>query len=301
MKKRTVPGLLAFVAVVAVTLVVAAPLVAMAQTETESAQPQSAPAQQPAAKEAPKSKAPAKEMQARVFPVVNIYPSDLVKALQPLGSPGPFGSPMMVANNSTKTISVRDYPENLAAIESVIRLLDIKPKEVARRDYQGAVEVQISLIAASADDAYKEAPVPATLASVVDQLRRTLAFKRYRYVTTLTQRAAASVGGQSSSASGSIASPFAGSTGLERPALYEYVLKNLWVELPESGPPTAGVEFMFTLTLSRVTNAVVDTQKLSMSTPIRLLEGEQVVVGSSSAGDGDKSIIVVLSIRRLEK
>lgn len=87
-------------------------------------------------------------------------------------------------------------------------------------------------------------------------------------------------------------------------------LKDPFVQTRESGAPTATVQFEFSLALSRVTNQArvnvgaetpsFDTQRISISTGLTFREGEQVVVGTSSAGEGDKSIIVVLTMRRVK-
>jgi len=291
MKKRFTPVALAF------ALALALPLAGFAQ--------------QTPAKAAPKEQAPARDMQARVFQVTNLAPEELVKALQPLSSDGRQGAPMMVANNSTMTITVRDFPENIAAIESVLKLLD-KPRVFPPRAITSTsepVDVQISLIAASNDEGFKESPAPAVLAPVVEQLKKTLSFKRFRFITTFTQRvrqSTASIQG----ASGSIADPFAIGVAGERPAAYEYKLASPSVTLYESGTPRASVQLDFTLALSRVANQArvdagmetpsIDTQRISISTGLVFREGEQVVVGTTSAGVGDKSIIVVLTMARVK-
>jgi hypothetical protein len=285
-------------AALVVALALAAPLGALARPQTTQNRIKDAVA--------------GREMQARVFQVTNISPRELVTALQPLASDPKDGSPMMVANNSTMTITVRDYPENLAAIESVIRLLD-KPRPAPERaDPLDPIEVQISLIAASPDEAFKETPAPAAVAPVLVELRKTLSFKRYRFVTTLTQRVKqgfANAGG-GGGASGFIADPFKTETPEARPARYEYQLNNPFVQTRESGAPTASLQLEFSLWLSRVANQAkvnvgvetpsFDTQKISISTGLTFREGEQVVVGTSSAGEGDKSIIVVLTMRRVK-
>ena len=77
-----------------------------------------------------------------------------------------------------------------------------------------------------------------------------------------------------------------------------------------SGAPTASVQLEFSLALSRLTNQArvnvgvetpnIESQRISISTGLTFREGEQVVVGTSSAGEGDKSIIVVLTMARVK-
>ena len=270
--------------------------------------PIAAAARQAPAREAQKTDESAKTTQARVFQIAHASPRELAAALQPLGS----REATIVANNTMMTIAVRDYPENLAAIESVIKLLDKPRPAPARSEPDDPLEVQISLIAASPDEGFKETPAPAALAPVLAELRKTLSFKRYRYVTTLTQRVRQGFGnaGGGGGASGFIADPFKLETPGARPARYQYKLKDPFVQTRESGAPTATLQLEFSLALSRVANQakvdvgvetpMFDSQKISISTGLTFREGEQVVVGTSSAGEGDKSIIVVLTMRRVK-
>jgi hypothetical protein len=86
-------------------------------------------------------------------------------------------------------------------------------------------------------------------------------------------------------------------------------LRSVDVAAPATGPATLTVDvFSFSLTLPTVpkpretaAGAQADVsggQRLGISTSLALREGEQVVVGSSAAGVGNASIIVVLSFRR---
>jgi len=244
-------------------------------------------------------------MISRVFVVGHVLPSDLLKALLPLASTGDARGAMLVANDKTLAVSVRDYPENVAAMEAVIRLLD-KPERAPLAATRAAVEVQISIIAASQDDGFAETPVPPALSNVVEQLRRTLTFKRYRYVTTLTQRVQS---GADARASGAIAKFYPDGPPTSRPEHYEYALRNPLVMVPESGLASIRVDFDFALMMSYLANLLEVTAgtqppkfasgQISMSTPVTFREGEPTVVGTSRAGDGSQAVIVILSIRRI--
>lgn len=248
-----------------------------------------------------------KEMQARMFQLTYKNPGNVVKALEPLTSDGQSGKPMIVANDSTMTISVRDFPENLAAIEAAIKLFDKPDPPRAGPARVDSVDVQISLIAASNDEGLKETAIPAALSPVFEQLRRTLNFKRYRFMTTLTQRMRAGLS-SGQGASGSIADPFTTGIAGDRPAQYDYKLVQPYISTYESGPSKATVQLEFNIVLSSLTNAAqvnvgiatptFDSQRIGISTGLAFREGEQVVVGTTSAGTGDKSIIIVLTMTR---
>ena len=259
--------------------------------------------QQQAVKEKPDPPDNAGVMRAQVFQVTNFAPSQLIDALKPLTSPG--SSALIIDNNATKTISVRDFPENLAAIEAAIKILD-KPASRMTPETRIDIDFQINLIAASNEGDDKDTGTPPALVPVVAQLRRTLGFKSYRFVTALAQRARSR---GEASASGVIPNPFPTGPGAPQPAEYQFVLRSIDGTVTGTGPATLTVDrFSFSLMLPTVTNPraaaagtqaeVPGSQRLSISTSLALREGEQVVVGSSAAGVGNASIIVVLSFRR---
>jgi hypothetical protein len=243
----------------ALVIMLALPLVALAQEPV---------------KEPPAGAIPTRETTSRMFQLRYVLPTDMIGALRPLASM--HGGVM--PNDKTMTITVRDLPENVDVIAAAIKLLD-QPKPPA-----AAVDIQISLLEATSIDREAGPEMPAALKPVVEQLERTLAFKHYRYVTTMTQRGG---GPGETTGSGAIVD-FLGK-GQSAPASYWYALRDLRVVPGSQGPATFSVHFDFQLKLA---------QKVEMGTNLTIREGEQVVVGTSSAGDGDKSLIVVLSVKR---
>jgi hypothetical protein len=248
----------------ALVIMLALPLVALAQEPV---------------KEPPAGAVPVREMASRMFQLRNVVPTDMSGALRLLVSRR--GDAGVMANDKTMTITIRDFPENLDVIAAAIKLLD-QPKPPS-----APLEFQISLLAATSADGDAGAEMPAPLKSVVEQLKRTLAFKHYRYITTVTQR------GQDdgrTKGSGAIVDVLAGGAQPPRAARYQYELSQLRMVPNPSGAATFSLNFVFSIALP---------QDVAMGTDLTIREGEQVVVGTSSAGDGDKSIIVVLSVRRV--
>jgi hypothetical protein len=228
-------------------------------------------------KEPPAGAVPVRETTSRMLQLRYVSPSDMTGAVRPLASMRGAVMP----NDKTMTITVRDLPENVDVIAAAIKLLD-QPKPPS-----APLEFQISLLAATSTDGGTGPQMPAALTAVVRQLEKTLAFKHYRYITTVTQR------GQEhgvATGSGAIADLLA--TGEQRPVIarYKYGLSDLAMVPNSSGPATFSVNFDFSISVP---------QDVGMRTSLTIREGEQVVVGTSSAGDGDKSIIVVLSVRRV--
>src|SRR5215210_9133641 len=111
-----------------------------------------------------------KIFQNRVFDVKNRDPQSLVRVLAPLTSG--FRGAIVSANPEFRTISVRDFPENIAVIEEAIRRLDTP--EPAR----SAVEFRVHMLVASNEETLPNR-YPAELAGAVKQLQSTLGYKNF--------------------------------------------------------------------------------------------------------------------------
>src|SRR5215218_2870579 len=108
--------------------------------------------------------------QNRIFDVKNRDPQSLVRVLAPLTSG--FRGAVVSANPEFRTISVRDFPENIAVIEEAIRRLDTP--EAARP----SVEFRVYMLVASNVEATGNR-YPAELSDVVKQLQTSLGYKNF--------------------------------------------------------------------------------------------------------------------------
>ena len=63
------------------------------------------------------------KLQVKLFEIKNKQPETLVNAIMALGSGAP--NTRIDPNNNLKTITVRDFPENIAAIEGALKRLDL--------------------------------------------------------------------------------------------------------------------------------------------------------------------------------
>src|SRR5438128_2484134 len=115
----------------------------------------------------------------KMIEVHNRNPHDIYVAVRTLGS-GAQGADLNF-NNETQTITVRDFPENIAAIEEAIARLD-RPTPPAPD-----VELKISLLIGSKAPLPGPA-VPDDLASVVKQLQSTLRYSNYGLMAANLQR-----------------------------------------------------------------------------------------------------------------
>jgi len=214
------------------------------------------------------------KFQTKMIEVHNRSPHDIYVAVRTLGS-GAQGADLNF-NNETQTITVRDFPENIAAIEEAIARLD-KPAPPAP-----AVEMKISLLIGS------KAPlpgptVPDDLAPVVKQLQSTLRYSHYGLMAANIHRTRAGEGIEGSG----VAEPTLVGMG---PVFYNYRLRNIRVEADGS---SVGVEkFEFSMRVPVKLEKGMQYQNVGFNTPVSIRENEKVVIGTTTMGD--RAVIVVL-------
>jgi Bacterial type II/III secretion system short domain len=223
--------------------------------------------------------APPSGMKARVFQLKHQDPGSVVEAIHPLcsGMPG-F---LVRANDELRTVSVRDFPENLATIEQTIKRLDVPspPKP--------DIEVRIHVLIGSASAGGGQ--VPPELEGVVAQLRATLSYKSYFQIAAVTQRVRAGAGAKGK-----------GQLVLSPPAVdqagnghFHYSLDNVSMAVSGSSAPPQ-------VTLRRF-NFELDGGSLGeaeVTTGLTLRDGEKVVVGTGSLKN--RAMIIVLSARQVK-
>src|SRR6266581_967044 len=115
----------------------------------------------------------------RVFEVHNRMPEDLVPVIKLLTSG--FKGAQLAASNEFRTITVRDFPENIAAIDEAIKRLDTP--EVSRPNIELRMHVLLASNKEGASNQY-----PADLKDVITELQTTLSFKEYTLLTSIVQR-----------------------------------------------------------------------------------------------------------------
>jgi hypothetical protein len=217
-------------------------------------------------------------MKARVFEVKHQDPEDLVHALRPLAS-GARGA-MLNDSDSLRSITVRDFPENVAAIEQALKRLDVP---VAPKP---DVEVKVRILLGSVSEG--AGSYPPELESVVKQLGATLNYKSYYQVASLTQRVKAGSG-----------SGGKGHFQLTPPAVdestgghFHFGVEN--VSLAPPSPPSSQLVVLKKLKLSFESDGLGEAE---VATGLTLREGEKVVVGTGSLKN--RAMIVVVSVRLL--
>lgn len=261
-------------------------LPALAQTATPPA------AAQPKAPEPDPDPAMLRAMKSKVFEVKHRSPSYLSRSLGALGS-GVRGSRMITTEYSgLNTLTVRDFPENLAAIEEALKRLDVPSATQQTLD----VELTLQVLFASKGPV-PEAGLPADLQEVVKQLKNTLTYRGYILAASFTQRVGVN-GDRTIQGRGQLeASALAPGEAKDAPLLFVDWESDRGVSLESGAPDSARYllrKFQFWL---RERRGTVSENLARIETGITLKEGEKVVVGTSVIKD--RGLIVVLSARRV--
>lgn len=219
----------------------------------------------------------------RVFEVKHRDPDSLVPVINLLTS-GHKGSSVS-ANRTFKTITVRDFPENIASIEDALKRLDMP--EAPRPDIELRMHV---LLASNADGASGQSP--ADLKDVVTQLQSTLNFKTYRLLTTVVQRTKESLRPNTGYLEGQGSARMAASGGEEsRDYNYRYGANSVELTSVAAGAATVQLgSFQF--------NVSGDGGAAVIRSDVGVREGEKVVVGTSSLKD--RALILVITAKLIK-
>jgi hypothetical protein len=257
----------------ALVLALAAASAAMAQGQ----QAQSAP-------KAEDNYVTSKMFQNRVFEIKNRDPQSLARVLSPLTSG--FKGAVVSPNEEFRTITVRDFPENIAVIEEAIRRLDTP--EPARP----AVEFRVHMLVGS-NDAAAPNSYPAELSDVVRQLQTTLGYKNFSLMGSQFVRSKA--GPETVSNKGVADLRLTNDTPASKnPVFYTYLIRS--VSLAGEGAQTGVSIEEFTMDMSVplvVGSGQLQYQTVGFKNPVSLRLGERVVAGTTSIAD--KSVVVVIS------
>ena len=270
---------LRIVAAFALALVCAHAAIAQETSAAAGAQQQQ---QQPAA--APDNTVTHTSFKNRVFEVRYRDPDTLLSVLRLLTS-GHRGA-QISASRPFKTITVRDFAENIVSVEEALKRLDTP--EAPRPEIELRMHVLIASNGAGGADQF-----PSDLRDVIGQLQTTLNFKSYHLLTSIIQRAK------------------------DRPDFSPGIIQGEGVAqltLPgESAPRDFNYVFQAnTLTLSTSPAGVTTVQlgtfsfglsgkegyKATVRSDVGVRDGEKVVVGT--AGVRDKALIVVLAAKLIK-
>lgn len=206
--------------------------------------------------------------------------NSLAGVLRQLGSG--FKGASVAPNAEFKTITVRDFPENLATMEEAVKRLDIPAAPLPN------IELHIYALVASNTGGASDttAALPAELKDVVTQLRGTLTYQNYELAATVVQRLTETRNMLMGTGAGQVS--HANPTGLDMALPYQYVIQSMSLVQNPSGAPSVQInEFTF--------KAQTDHDQIQVQTALNLRDGEKVVVGTATIRN--RALIVVLSAK----
>lgn len=239
------------------------------------------PAQQPAPSPAQNQPEGTTErnLKSRVFEVKYRDPNSLKDALYHLGSG--FKGFAMSANSEFRTLTVRDFPENLATIDEALKRLDV-PKP-SRPNIELHMHVLIASNAAgTATDA------PADLKDVLTQLRGTLNYRNYELAASIVQRLTETPRGLQGSGIAELPGTNPGTPNSSMP--YEYYINN--VSLVPNATGTASVQ------IAEFTFVTIEKERAKVQTALNLRDGEKVVVGTATIRN--RALVIVLTTKLIK-
>jgi hypothetical protein len=249
-------------------------------------------ARTPTAQPAPTAKSPdyveEKGFKGKIFEIKYRDPFGLLQVIRPLGSG--FKGATMSVEQAFRTLTVRDFPENIAAIEEAIKRLDMP--EASRPDIEFTINVLIASNSAAGSEDY-----PADLGDVIKQLKSALKYKSYSLMTSGIHRSKEGPGGVSNSGVAE-SNLFSNVPTPPNPIFYEYSLDSISID-SASGTPTVQVGgFHFNMRVPLNLGNQIQYQNVGFRSPVSLRQGEKVVVGSTTMGD--KGLVVVVSAKVLK-
>ena len=213
----------------------------------------------------------------RVFEIRHRDVGDLAAVLRPLGSG--YRGATLSANRDFRTISVRDFPENIAAMDAAIKRLDVV--EAPGPD----VELRLWVLVASNGE-QGAGKFPEDLKEAVGALKSTLNYKSYELAGSFQQRVRAGTRGIQGEGVTEVGTVLDGKLTRHTMQL-EYKINELTLERSESG----GASFR----LDGFSLSLVGNGRSQLRTDVTVRDGEKVVVGTSTVRD--RGLVVVVSGR----
>ena len=222
-----------------------------------------------------------KDYKTKVFILQHRDPRLILAAVKLLGS-GFKGSDLNT-NPELRTLTVRDFPENIAAIEEAIGRLD-KPAPVAPD-----MELKISVLIGSKTPLATAASAPDDLAPVIKQLQSTLSYGHYGLLATTVHRSKTGIGIEGS---GVAESALLGVKASASPMFYSYKLRGVSVGADKLD--VDDFEFSMRVPLDLGTGTVT-YQNVGFQTAVAVKQGEKVVIGTTTMND--KALVVVVTAK----
>lgn len=221
-----------------------------------------------------------RDLKSKIFEVKYRDVRNLAAVLAGLGS----RASSVLPNSEFKTITARDYPENLVIMEEALKRLDAP---VAPRPN---IELHMHVLIASnpsGNTSDSSAQVPAELKDVLIRLRETLSYRKYELTTSVVQRLTTDISRPlEGKGTLEITSENPNSPGMLMP--YSYDIANVTLAPNATGGPTVQINhFRF--------GAVTEKDRAEVTTALNMRDGEKVVVGTATLRN--RALVIVLTLK----
>lgn len=222
-----------------------------------------------------------KDFRTKLFVLQHRDAREVARSLATLGS-GAKGAEL-TPNRDLGTLSVRDYPENIAAIEEALKRLDVPAA------HGQSVEFHVHVLFAS-NSPINEGEYPEELQEVIAALRSTLAYRTYNKAVSLVLRGVEGTRGVNARGTTEVQGVVPEPKGVWRSMTLPFLIQidNFKVETPANGPALIRLDKM-----TFESYAVSPEFQTKIQSDITLKAGEKVVVGTSTLKD--KGVVVVLT------
>ena len=221
-----------------------------------------------------------KSFKSKVFEVKYRDPGSLANVLSRLTSG--FKGAAISSSTEFRTITVRDFPENLLTIEEAIKRLDTPATP------RPNIELHMHALIAS-NSGGGGAEVPAEIKDVLTQLRGTLNYKSYELAASVVQRLTETPRGLQGSGAADIPGGNPGSPNLSMP--YDYYIGSVSLTQDAAGGYSVQIgDFSF--------STVSFSDKARVQTALNLRDGEKVVVGTATIRS--RALVIVLRAKLIK-
>lgn len=227
-----------------------------------------------------------KGFKGRVFEAKHRDPASLVGAINLLGSG--FKGASIQYNSDFNTITVRDFPENIAAMEEALKRLDTPQPQ------RPEIEFRIHVLIAS-NTPLQSGDYPPELSDVVKQMQSTLNYKHYGLMTSSIHRTKEGPMGLSNKgvAENNL---FKLPTPNGNPIFYNYNLGQIALDTAASATAVQIGQFGFEMRVPLLVSANdIRYESVGFRGPVNVRENEKVVVGTTAMGD--KGLVVILTAK----
>jgi hypothetical protein len=223
-------------------------------------------------------------LRSKFFEVHNRDPHDIANAIRLLGS-GATGAAVDV-NSQLRTITVRDFPENLATIEEAIKRLDVPA--AASTD----ASLRLWIVIGSKTPIANAQPLPEDLEPVIKELRSTLQYSHYVLMAVNVNRVSRGIEAQNSGIAEATALGMTPREG--QPVVYSYVMRQPVIVTSSDRAAVSSTGFRFSMRFPIDTGKNgIQYQDVGFETPVTVRDKEKVVIGTTTMGD--KALIVIVT------